>query len=560
MISVDYPGLLDNFKEHLDAKRSESASFLIWYLEKYYRLDPQEAIDAVCDQAGDKGVDGIFVNDNDQTITVFQSKISHKSNSSVGDAHLRNFLGTLQQFDSEDRIQHLVETCGAAQVGDLIKRSDVKNKIATHSVVGEFVINLDLDQNGIDFLDQYGEAINFVGKKDLIDTYISDERDIPKHNPALFDVFGIEVAEHVVDQNSKAIIAPVKAQELVKLEGIADQSLFAYNVRGPLGKTKVNKDMTSSITDKSKHKMFPLFHNGITIIAKIITKDENKIQVEDYHVVNGCQSISTMFNHQSHLTSDLRVLTKIIQMDPASSEAKMITEFSNNQNGVRPRDFKSNHQTQIRIQREFDEDYKNVFAYEIKRGEHPRPGTSISNEEAGLLLMAFDLREPWATHRKYEVFEDKHGSLFGRPDVTADRIVMLKVISDAVNDALELLEDRLLAQYALTKYMMVYSVRECFKDDSFFQDVIKSPENFVKDPQRRAVFQSCIKTFADDLIIDLNSEAADFGKDFDYRGRLRDNNWAKEMTKLLVKDYLKQKGKGKALSFAQAWEQHAATI
>ena len=72
MIDVDYPKLLGNFPEHPDPKRSESASFLIWYLEKYYRLDTQEAVDAFVDQVGAKGVDGIFINYNGQTITIFQ--------------------------------------------------------------------------------------------------------------------------------------------------------------------------------------------------------------------------------------------------------------------------------------------------------------------------------------------------------------------------------------------------------------------------------------------------------------------------------------------------------
>ena len=80
-MDLDYPEILNLFPEHLDPKRNESASFLIWYLENYYRLDRQDAIDAVCDQHGDKGIDGIFVNDNTQTIVVFQSRMSQKNTS-----------------------------------------------------------------------------------------------------------------------------------------------------------------------------------------------------------------------------------------------------------------------------------------------------------------------------------------------------------------------------------------------------------------------------------------------------------------------------------------------
>ena len=41
MIDVDYPALLNLFPQHVAKDRSESASFLIWYLENYYRLDSE---------------------------------------------------------------------------------------------------------------------------------------------------------------------------------------------------------------------------------------------------------------------------------------------------------------------------------------------------------------------------------------------------------------------------------------------------------------------------------------------------------------------------------------
>lgn len=307
-IDVDYPNLLNNFREHIASKRSESAAFLIWYLEQYYRLDPTEATDAVCDQRGDKGVDGIFVNDNDLTITVFQSKISQKSVSTIGDASLREFLGTLQQFETVESATNLMQTAGNAQVANLIRRSDLLAKIASYDIRGEFVTNVDLDQNGRDFLNHHGKEIVFVGKQELISNHISDERDLPNQTPVSFDIFGVSLAEHIVDGNIKAIIAPIRARELVALNGIEDQSLFAYNVRGPLGRTSVNKDLVRSIKDQSMHKIFPLFHNGVTIIASSIDVSENKITVDGYYVVNGCQSISSMHGNKSSITDDLKLL------------------------------------------------------------------------------------------------------------------------------------------------------------------------------------------------------------------------------------------------------------
>lgn len=553
-INVDYPKLLENFREHLAVKRSESASFLIWYLEQYYRLDTTDAIDAVCDQGGDKGVDGIFINDNDLTITIFQSKISHKSNSTVGDAQLRGFLGTLRQFKSVEAATHLMSTAGNAQVAALIKSSGLLKKLGSYELRGEFVTNIDLDHNGDAFLLQHSGEITFTGKSKLFSNYISDERDLPSQKPAVFDIFGVNYAEHIVDDARKAVIAPVRAKELVQLEGIEDQSLFAYNVRGPLGRTSVNKDLVKSIKDHTLHKTFPLFHNGVTIIAEELSVLDDKITIKNYYVINGCQSISSLHQSRAAITDDLKLLTKFIKMDPTSEEAKRITEYSNNQNGVRARDFKSNNQTQIRLRAEINQYYRGQYSYEIKRGEARGAGQIISNEDAGLYLMAFDHREPWGTFRKYEVFEDKHTLLFNRPEVSADRIVMLQIIDEEIRKQLPKLKTELMAKYSLTRYMIMYMLREIFEDDAAFQDILTKTAKCMRKSSEVSKFRRVISRFIGNIIIDINIESQDFDADFDYRRRLKDAEWVKELTNNIKKGFLKDISRGKQSTFEAEWK------
>ena len=83
-----YPSVLEAIKPYAAPKRSESASFLIWYFVNIYRLDPLEATDAVCDQKGDKGVDGIYVNEGNGTIDIFQCRL-FQSDKKVGDTACR---------------------------------------------------------------------------------------------------------------------------------------------------------------------------------------------------------------------------------------------------------------------------------------------------------------------------------------------------------------------------------------------------------------------------------------------------------------------------------------
>ena len=219
--------------------------------------------------------------------------------------------------------------------------------------------------------------IRFVGKAALISNYISDSRNTPNTPVAKFDIQGFQASEYIVDINTKAVIAPVKANELIGLQGIADQSLFAYNVRGPLGRIQVNKDIVKSVNNAAIHKLFPLFHNGITIVATDVFADEEYITANGCFVVNGCQSLTALHDNGIRLTDDLRVLVKFIKVDPASELAEMVTRFSNNQNGVRPRDFKANHPIQIRLQNEFATTYNGDYWYEIKRGEAVGVGIGI---------------------------------------------------------------------------------------------------------------------------------------------------------------------------------------
>lgn len=315
----------------------------------------------------------------------------------------------------------------------LIRRLDLLPKIESYEIRGIYLCNLDLDANGSAYLVTVPN-IAFAGKTKLESTYVSDKRNEPISSPVVFDVAGFSVAEYIVDANTRAIIVPVKAKELTILRGIADQSLFDRNVRGSLGNTKVNRDIVNSIRDPSVHKLFPLFHNGITVICRQMTQTPEKITVDEYFVVNGCQSLNSLFDNKAALTDNLRVLTKIIRMDVASDLAERVTRYSNDQDGVKARDFKSNNTIQVRLQNEFSSQYAGRFCLEVKRGENLPSGKVITNEEAGLYFMAFDLKEPWATHRKYQVFDEKYSDIFGRPEVNADRIVFCHTLMGCIQE------------------------------------------------------------------------------------------------------------------------------
>ena len=549
MLNVTYPAVLYILAAHLAPKRSESASFLIWYFENYLRLDSLDAVDCVCDQSGDKGIDGIYLNTDANIIEVYQSKLFQKADALVGDKLLREFQGSLTQFETPESLSNLVDTAGEAEVARLVKRLELLRHISEFDVVGYFVCNGELDANGRAFLEG-ATRVRFLGKSDLEASFVPAERTLPTTAPMSFSVTGYDVAEYIVDADHRAVIAPIMAGELVKMDGIANQTVFAFNVRGPLGRTQVNRDITRSIADQKSHKLFPLFHNGITVVAEQVERSADSIDVENYFVVNGCQSLNALFKGKHNLTENLRVLTKFIKASPASSLAEMITRFSNNQNGVKARDFKSNNHIQIRLQNEFRQIYGTEYFFEIKRGENPGALAVISNELAGQYLMAWDLKQPWATHRKYQIFEDRHSDLFGRPDVTADRIVLCHLLASCINGHTDSINNRLFAKYALTRFFLMYVLRLLVESDNSAADILSNPSKYMRDAVARSTLTAAVNELLSEVVTDLNAEIDQLEEDFDYRGRLRDEKWCSKLAHEIAATHKKLVDRGRLDDFA----------
>lgn len=559
MLDLSFPHILDLFNEYRDTNRNNSAAFLIWYLENYYRLDPIDAIDAVCDKRGDKGIDGIYINHAEGTIDIFQTKLSEKVGRTLGDSHLKEFVGSLAQFSSINSLIKLKEdTTTHPDLKKLIERNNLEQYIEQYNINAIFISNMRLDDNGKSYL-EHTNNLKVIGPIELERDYILDSHKIDDSREISFSIGESEYLKYSVDKDIYTIVAPIKARELVAMDGIKNQEVFVYNVRGNLGNTAVNKAIVKTIEDKNLHTMFPLFHNGITIVSdslKII--DEKQIKVKNFFVVNGCQSLSTLYKKSNLITDDLNILVKFVQVAVDSDMAKTITNFSNNQNGIKARDFKSNHPIQIRLKNDIESNFPN-YLFEIKRGESLNLSNKevISNENLGMWIMAFDSQEPWDTHRKYQIFDDKYNQLFAKPNVNSFRIVFLYKISQIIDDVLKsehYMKNRLIAKYSLTKYAVFYILRAILEDDSLGKSIINKPEDFLSE-NKINILLKVLREIIIDIAVDFNYEVNDLGDDFDYKAKLRDKEWVKAIRKNIIASNQKEIAKGKVLPFSKRWEE-----
>jgi hypothetical protein len=216
-------------------------------------------------------------------------------------------------------------------------------------------------------------------------------------------------------------------------------------------------------------------------------------------------------------------LTKFIEIAPESPLARKITDHTNNQNGTSHRDLQSNSLLQTRLQTEISTRYAGEFHYRIKRGEHPEwpPEQVIENELAARMLLAYDLKEPWTCHQTYKLFDELHAQIFGRQDVTGDRIIALREIYEAAKARLTIMDNEMFARYGLTRFLLLYLVREALQTDEVGNQLIMHPSDFLAEPNGRQRLAQAIGELSQTLIRLLDSEvtrrsnpdACDFKRD-----------------------------------------------
>ena len=116
---------------------------------------------------------------------------------------------------------------------------------------------------------------------------------------------------------TEAYIGILPVNELLKIltddDGDITKSVFYDNVRDWQGDNDVNREIQSTL--RSDHSTrFALMNNGVTIIARELGKVGNAFSIEDFQIVNGCQSCHVLFEaaRDNTLNSSIMVPLRLI--------------------------------------------------------------------------------------------------------------------------------------------------------------------------------------------------------------------------------------------------------
>lgn len=90
------------------------------------------------------------------------------------------------------------------------------------------------------------------------------------------------------------------------------KGIFYDNVRDWQDFNVVNSEMRETLSSSATRSRFALMNNGVTVIAKTLRTTANRFYIEDYQVVNGCQTSHVLHDQRDLLDATVMVPLRLI--------------------------------------------------------------------------------------------------------------------------------------------------------------------------------------------------------------------------------------------------------
>lgn len=218
----------------------------------------------------------------------------------------------------------------------------------------------------------------------------------------------------------------IKCKDIARLltdeQGALFNNIFEDNVRDFQGYNSVNLEIKSTILDRASQDRFAVLNNGITIIAKEIDTEGDKVTIFDYQIVNGCQTSRVIFDNKDLLLDNSCVLAKIIQVND-EDVLDRIVYTSNRQTEVKYEAFSSSNRFHKMLQEFYNSMEPNYRLYYERRSKQYDMDASINKNKVVTLAgqtfsyISMFLNEPHSVNRYYgELLEAYKKRIYGKDD------------------------------------------------------------------------------------------------------------------------------------------------
>lgn len=376
--------------------------------------NPQIISQCITDGANDKGFDAICTdwNDDEHPIIIVQSKYlgntSLNPTTMLGEtSEIRDRMSEYLKGDNNNippRISNQLNEC-RRNCQSLNNPSYKIYYLTTDIPSAKKQQSIETTLSSDDLEVYYGDMI--IGK---IDANLTSDRYV-KEGFLIID----NPNNSLTFDNGNAAIFNVSARSLKDLYFRYANGLFGMNLRFFDGKKKKNKvDNGIKHTIRNFPHWFWYLNNGLVIACKDfhVDKEASKLVLEEFSIINGCQTTNGINNNQ--INEDFYLTCKVVKASSNQTDngncnritVQAIAEATNYQKPIKDVNTKANEPEQIKIQYELR---KVGIQYILKVGE-PRNSTmrkSISMENLGKYYMAEILQNPAARSNASGLFSGK---------------------------------------------------------------------------------------------------------------------------------------------------------
>lgn len=463
---------------------NDGQRFVAWYLRNIHNLDTFEAKSCITDGPGDKQIDAVYVDDQTQTVYILQGKFYQGT---IDSEPLREVLASWIQIQDLAKLQDAANDKLKQKISEIAQAIEDDYEICfelvtTAELTDSAKADLATFQNKLSENDTLSANLLFVAGDDIQARY--DEA-LNKNRPYINYEFTLEPGKFMdmrIDA-TRAVIAAIPLRDCIKIPGIQNGLLFRKNVRQSLGSgNKVNKGIARTLRNHPEEFFF--LHNGVTAICSSIKIEGNTMSVKELNVVNGCQSLNTIFNCSESVrkVSDAYIMFRFYEIAD-SERADNISTCTNSQSAVKARDLRSNDKYVLSMKKAYEQHYTDGY-FITKRGETADPAKYntahvVDLTSLGKQMIAWHSQRPTMSYSESRIFDKYFEQLFHR-EYSPEKIQALSELYQAVyknwsNDNPLGLNESLMALKAYGPYHHLYTISVIFGEINKMQDLVPNP-------------------------------------------------------------------------------------
>lgn len=519
---------------------NEGQRFVAWYLRNIHGLNTVEAKDCITDGANDKQIDAVYINNQESTIYIIQGKFI--ASEYIDAEPVREVLSSWVLVQNLNQLQEAANAKLKVKINEISAALDDGYEICFELVTTATLTDQaqrDVDMFSKKLADDEELDANFVVVDNEMLKFKYDEA-LNKTNNYINFTFQLEPGKYLeLELNgTRAVLAAIPLKDCVNIPGIKDGRLFRKNVRQSLGNSnKVNKGIARTIKKESGDFFF--YHNGITAICSKIDIRNGQATVKDLNVVNGCQSLSTIFNcGETAKKSCGYILFKFYEM-ANSEKADKITNSTNSQSAVKARDLRSNDKIVLSIKKNYEQMYPNGYLV-TKRGENVDTtkydsGHIIQLTDLGKELIAWHSQRPTLSYSETKIFDIYFTQLF-KKDYPAEDVQALHELHNVVmkkwnTDNPIGLNESLLAMKAYAPFHHLYAISVIFAEVSDMSEMVPRPSKVIEKLKKCDMMETVVNIAGKTLnraFKNANSKAVSENKVFSPQ------NWIKSKTSIIT--------------------------